>query len=148
MENTGILTKNTIAWGAVLLVLFGASILVPSLILGGAKHVTLASGGVFDGRISQTLSSSVQSSIPTSGRDYKLKVLRYFDDKKWAILAITGTKGGSITDGTVVVKLSSGVYDVVLGPGTAFPASSTVTMPADLTTYLRDGGYLYDTVAQ
>ncbi len=117
------------------------------LILGGANQVTLQSADPLVGRISQALTSTDRVGLPIAGRDYTLKNTKYFDNNGWVVVSVKG-KNNTITDGLFVLKQTNGVYSVVLGPGTSFPSSATVAMPTDVQQYLKDGGYLYDTVAQ
>lgn len=116
------------------------------LLLGGANQVVLQPGSPLVGRISQALTTTNQG-VPVPGVDYKIQSAAYFDDQKWAVVSIKGINN-TVTDGLVVLQQVKGVYSVVLGPGTSFPAPSVLAMPKDVQQYLKNGGYLYDPVTE
>ena len=140
-------TRRIVVMTSILVLPLCALWAVRLLILGGINPVTLQAANPLVGRISQALTSTEQVNLPIAGRDYKLQDTTYFDNKTWVVVSIKGTNN-TITDGLFVLKQVGGVYSVVLGPGTAFPSSLTVAMPTDVQQYLKDEGYLYDTVAQ
>ncbi len=139
--------RRSVRVGLLLLVPLVVLWIARMLIIGGASPVTLRAADPLAGRISQALTSTSQVSLPIAGKDYKIQSTNYFDNKTWVVVTIKGVNS-TITDGLFVLTQVNGVYNVVLGPGTAFPSSATLAMPTDVQQYLHNGGYLYDTVTQ
>lgn len=116
-----------------------------SLIYGDAPLIQLKGAPALSGQISQALASSDgnQLTLPTYGTDYTLKNTRYFENNTWVVTTITPLHS-DMNSGVVVLKKEAGVYTVVLGPGSAFSRSITVSLPDSLGRYLNQQGYLYD----
>ena len=126
------------------LILLIAVASIKSTIYGGTKSVTLSSAPALTGQISQALASSNngQLTMPLYGTDYTLQNTKYFNNNDWVVTTIkpiTNTMNQSV----VVLEKKAGVYSVVLGPGTAFPETTALSMPGSLGQYLKQQGMFY-----
>jgi hypothetical protein len=122
--------------------LFILAIAIKPILYKGASPVELVAGGAFEGRVSQALATS--SSVPQEGRDYAFSNTKSFSsDGDWVVSLITPTSGSQITQGWVVLKKASGAYELVLGPGSALPATSAINLPIVVQQYLNQRGVLY-----
>jgi len=115
-----------------------------SMLYGDAKLVTIASAAPLTGQISQALAgtSGDQAVLPEAGKDYTLENVKYFDNKEWVFAGIKPVSN-TIDSSDVVLQKKNGVYVVVLGPGSAFSRTTTLTMPSDIAQYLNQQGLLY-----
>lgn len=124
----------------VVLALF-CSLLVPRAI----RHnvFTLQPAPLYTGRIAQALGQNEDGLLPIFGTDFTTVDTRQFGSD-WIIMRVSS---GDMNDTALVVLKKTGEdFDVVMGPGTAFSRSNTVSMPIDLAQYLDREGYLYDAI--
>jgi len=137
--------KTTIFLLSLALLLVAGLFSVRPIMYGNARPVSISAADPLTGQISQALASSSngQLVLPVSGQDYTLSGITYFDNHTWAFAAIKPLSN-SMNSSNVVLEKQSGVYKVVLGPGSAFPRTTTLTMPADIAQFLNQRGLLYD----
>ena len=114
---------------------------VPSLIYGGAPAVRLSPGPSFGGEISQAIGVQDNGKLLTANKGFTITDTRYFQNRAWVFVTIDRANVGGAF---VVLHRVSGVYTVVLGPGTAFASNYLTDLPADLTQYMNSKGILYD----
>lgn len=132
-----------------LIILIIAVEVVHSLILGGSKVVSLGSSESIAGVVAQSLEPTGGNiAIPQDAKDFNLTNVNYFYNNTWAVANISPTKGSSISSGLVVLHNSTGIYQVVIGPGTAFDNSILITLPSEVGKYLNQRGYIYEYVYQ
>ncbi len=105
-----------------------------SIILGGGKVYTLASGPALTGAISQSLAVNSASPIPVEGKDYSFSAA-YFDNQTWAV-GVIQPLNNSINPSVVVLEKKDGVFQVVLPPGSAIASSELHILPADVAAYV------------
>jgi hypothetical protein len=106
--------------------------------LHGAKFVQLHNSPQLTGQISQSLITSADSA-PQAGHDYTLVDTAFFDNNMWAVTTLKPVTS-DFSQGTVLLQKRSGIFQVVLGPGTLLPKNSLVAVPDDVTTYLYKQG--------
>lgn len=125
-------------------VVLGLSVatLVVSLFVvgGGLKVVQLPPENTPVGQISQSL--AVNGSIPGFKTDYTLKNERYFDANRWFVAQIAPV-GQTEYSGWIVLHKNNGIFQPVVGPGTAFSDSDIVSLPPDVSSYLLERGVVY-----
>lgn len=132
----------------VLGILLVGLLLVKSLIFGGAPVVRLVPAPALSGQVAQSFAGNAHSStLPVQGKDFKLANTLYFDNGSWAVSSIVALNN-TMNDGWVVLQKRTGMYAVVLGPGTAFPSSYAQNLPPDVAQYLNQQGVLYGSVGQ
>lgn len=121
-----------------------ATMVVHRLILGGTL-VKLKAGTTMSGVVSQSLvgSNNDSDALPAVGKDYTIDSIRYFDDSNWAVASITQT-GGSQNSALLILQREKGMYQPMLGPGTAFSSSYLQSLPSDLGKYLNSKGVVYE----
>ena len=133
------------------LALFGIIIVTyvaRSLILGGATVATLQPGPALSGTVAQSLSTSGNNaSMPRAGKDFNLKIVRYFDSNSWVVVSAASPNKTNETN-TVILQRIDGMYQAVLGPGTAFPNGYLQSLPSDVAQYLSAEGVIYESVSQ
>lgn len=135
--------KTPYLLGGSLVILVLAAFVAKSLILNGAKVVKPAPAAALVGSVEQSLSAGgKQSKQPLSAKDFAISNIRYFDAKSWVVATISPT-AHQFDQGLVVLKNVSGLYEVELGPGSAFPNSILYSLPADVGSYLNSQGLLY-----
>jgi hypothetical protein len=115
-----------------------------SIIYGGTELKTLSSAPALTGQISQVLASSSNGTldVPIYGKDYSLQNTKYFENKSWVVTTIKPLRN-NMNQNVVVLKKQAGVYAVVLGPGSAFPETTSLSMPSSLSQYLKQQGMFY-----
>lgn len=113
------------------------------LLTHGSIKVALAPQEQFGGQISQSMATNSTLDTPQIGLDYKLEKTRYFDNNNWVVTSLRDAKDNT-AKGFVVLKKIDGVYVPVLGPGTVFPSSYRLSLPADTAKYLEEAGAFYD----
>jgi hypothetical protein len=128
---------------AVFLVVMLAAIAIVQFGLVGAPVVHLSSGAPLAGQVSQTLAATSGDELPVDGKDFKLTDTRYLLNDTWAVSQIS-TFGEDPNTGTVVFQKKSGIYQIVLGPGTAFPNTVVQNMPTEVSAYLSQKGVVYE----
>lgn len=143
--NPGINYKRLVPPAVVLAVIIIALMLTRSVMFGGARPISLTAADPLVGRISQALATGNSTELAVPGRDYTLKNTTYFEDKTWVVTTIAPV-GGSSYSGMVVLHKSDKVYDVVLGPGTAFSSTELGTLPNNIVLYIKAHGVVYDPV--
>lgn len=137
------MNKRLMILGILLLGILVASWMVMPVILGGSSQINLASAPALTGQLSQAFATSgTSSTLPVEGRDYRLENTNYFDTDIWVVTSIKALNN-TMNDGWVVLKKQSGIYQIVLGPGTAFPSSYVQNMPIDVSRYLNQKGVVY-----
>jgi len=140
-----LLNRSTIVKAITTAVLVLVLLNVRTVLFGGANPVSLQPGTALGASISQAFTSGGSTTLPVIGKDYKLKSARYFDNQQWVVAQITGLTD-RVTDGLIVLHMKSGVYTAALGPGSAFPTTSTENLPADVNLYLNGLGVTYEPV--
>jgi hypothetical protein len=115
-----------------------------SIIYGGTQLKTLSSAPALSGQISQALASTSDGELtmPIYGTDYTLQDTKYFDNSNWVVTTIKPLSN-DMNRSVVVLEKQSGVYAVVLGPGSAFPETTSLSMPSSLGHYLKQQGMFY-----
>jgi len=137
--------KTPIVLTIVAIVLLTAIVSAPSIIYGSAKPAHISTAPALTGQISQALaaSSNGQLTMPTYGKDYRLENTKYFDDNTWVVTTIKPLNN-NMNRNVVVLEKQAGVFTVVLGPGSAFPRTTELSMPGNLGEYLDSQGLFYD----
>lgn len=145
VNGQNIYIRKVIVWIVVALIVLISVFVVQPVILQGAHTINLKSAPDLTGQISQALTSSAApSKLPVVGPDYTLQNTNYFENKGWAVTTIV--PGGANQRNIVVLKQTQGIYQVVLGPGTAFPSGYTSSLPTSVAGYLIQNGVIYDPV--
>ena len=124
-------------------IVLAATIIAHAMLLGGAPYHQLAKAAPLDGVVSQALVTNGTSAPPVGGKDFTLQSVHTFGND-WLVASIVPTPTSKLTKSTVVLEKREGVFQVVLGPGTAFDNSVLVSLPADLGNYLTQQGYIYE----
>jgi hypothetical protein len=131
-----------------LLLTFMVMLLVLTFVLKAAilrgPVVRLQKSQPLAGVVSQGLASSgPTNSLPEFGKDYTLQSIRYYDNKAW-VTATVVPLSTKTDNALVVIHMINGSYQVVLGPGTAFPNNYLQGLPADVSQYLLNQGVIYE----
>jgi hypothetical protein len=136
--------KSLVILVVIVLVLLIAIASVKSIIYGGTKSVSLSSAPALTGQISQALASSSDGKLamPIYGTDYTLQNTKYFDNNNWVVTTIKPLSN-DMNRSVVVLEKQAGVYAVVLGPGSSFPQTTSLSMPSGLSQYLSKQGMFY-----
>jgi hypothetical protein len=136
--------KSPIILTLIALILLVAAGNVKPILYGGTKLITLSNAPALTGQISQALASSSggQSDMPVYGLDYSLQNTRYFAHDDWVVTTIKPLKN-TMDQSVVVLEKQAGIYSVVLGPGSAFPQTTSLSMPGALSQYLSKQGMFY-----
>lgn len=138
--------RVTITLAATLVFLAIAALLVPSIVLSGAHAITLRDAPQLTGQVAQALANSQKAgSVPETGKAFTLSSVDYFENNTWAVASIKGDQR-NVTDGIAVLQLREGIFQVVVGPGTAFPSSVTRKLPPSVTGYLNQRGVIYGSI--
>ncbi|MEO8785262.1 MAG: hypothetical protein ABI221_03070 [Candidatus Saccharimonadales bacterium] len=132
--------KPLIAVGVIVI----ATIATHYVLFGSARYIGLTKAQPLIGAASQALGvGSQSSSMPSGSKDYNLGDTKYFSNGDWAVASIIPTKNSKLTQAVVIMQKREGVFQVVLGPGTAFDSSVTLNLPTDLGNYITQRGYVY-----
>jgi hypothetical protein len=111
-----------------------------TIILGGEPVTSLAQAPALAGAVSVGLGQTDDSgSLQQEGQDYRLKSVRYFEDKEWAVASIKPLNNDA-DPAVLVLKKINGVYQTVLGPAGQFTNSYLYVMPSDVGQYLVKQG--------
>ena len=141
------MNKSYAVQGIAIVILLIAILSVKSVLLGGATRIELSSAAPLTGQISQALiTSGAGNTLQVAGKDYTLANTTYFDNQTWAVTHIDSTSGNTANSGLAVLQVRSGIFQVVLGPGSAFAESYVQNLPADVAEYLNGQGAVYDSV--
>ena len=120
-------------------------LIVAAILLVGAmtyrsvagKVVTLGSAPDMAGAVAQSMySGGGETQLPIPGKDFNLKNIRYFDDRKWVVASVVPVDN-KFDPGTTILKFESNLYRVVVAPTTNIPSSYAADLPKDLVSYLR-----------
>jgi hypothetical protein len=125
---------------AILFLLVTALTIPPSV--QGGNHVRLRVATDFAGPVALAIGANGNGDIPEYGKDFSFGEIRSF--ASWKVVRLTSS--GKNYDGMAVLQKSSGVFRVVLGPGTSFSKADTYSMPTDLVQYLNNEGMLYEPI--
>jgi hypothetical protein len=125
--------------GIVVLVLLVTLWTVKLTLLHGASVVSLSSEPALYGQVSQALISA-NTPVLKPNKDYRLQV-KYFSSNNWAVATIL-PNNNSLNQGVIILQKQSGVFKVVLGPGSSFPRPILTALPDDVATYLKEQGYI------
>jgi len=126
-----------------LIILVIAIFIVKAAVLHGPV-VELQSAPPLTGVIAQSLGTSGSNrSLPVAGKDFILQNTRYFDNQSWVVTLVAPIRSNA-DRATVILRNNHGLYQVVLGPGTAFPSSSLQSLPGDVSQYLLNKGLVYE----
>lgn len=124
-----------------LLILLVASLFAKHVILGGMYLTSLKAAPPLAGSIAPSLASAgSKNTLPQAGKDFKILKVNYFDNQQWAVVLVAHIP--DMNSATLLLQKLNGVYAVVLGPGTTFPASTAQSMPSDVAAYLMSKGLL------
>lgn len=138
--------RTALALSVVAMILLLAIGNATSFIYGNARPAKLSLAPALTGQISQALAASTSTgkfTMPAYNHDYTLVDTKYFDDNDWVVTTINPI-GNSMDRSVVVLEKQAGVYSVVLGPGSAFPRTTSLSMPGNLADYLNQKGMFYD----
>jgi hypothetical protein len=126
-----------------MVILVIATFAVKSIVLRGSV-VRLQPSTPLAGAVSQGLATfGSEHSLPQLGKDYTLQDIRYFDNKTWVIATVVPLRIHT-DNALLVIRMVGGSYQVVLGPGTAFPNTYLRSLPADVSEYLINRGVIYE----
>jgi len=112
-------------------------------ILLGANVISLPKAAPLAGQISQALTDPATGTLLQAGKDYTLESTHYMQNDKWVVVTIK-TTGSQAASGYVVLYEDSGIYKVMVGPGTMFPSTQINQLPVQVATYLRSLGVVYE----
>lgn len=118
--------------------MLAVSVIVRQLVLGGHPIVKLDSAQALTGSISQALSGD----RPDIAQGFQLKDTSYFDNKSWVVVSVV-PDDNSLNTSLVILQNKSGIYQVAAGPGSSFPESILVSLPADVGQFLQSQGVIY-----
>lgn len=123
-------------WASLVLIAFILSFTSGGIILSGIYETKLKTQSMspLEQAVSLDLLSPNSGQIPTPGKDFKLTKSTYFDNNSWVIANISYLPDNNAA--ALVLEKINNVYDVVLGPATAFSLSSTYSLPGDVAQYL------------
>ncbi len=138
-------TKPVVFLLILLGILLGAVLLTRPILFGETKPYQLQKSDPLVGRISQALTPNNGGNPPTPGRDFTLLSTTYFENGTWVVTNIK-TLDDSSGGGMVVLKETDGIFDIVLGPGTAFDSYSVDQLPSSVSLYIKNNGVVYDPV--
>jgi hypothetical protein len=138
------MTRKQLTPLALLIALLVIAFTLQSLLLHGQPVVRLAAGPPLAGIVSQSLGiSGANNSLPVVNKDYTLQNINYFNDRSWVVVSVVPINNNA--DKTIVVMhMTGGLYQVVLGPGSAFPDTYLQNLPADVSQYLMNRGVVYE----
>ena len=122
----------------ILLIIIVIGYISRSLIMR-ASFVKLSPTQPLIGQVSQTLINASGSNKILDPSGYALEDIHYFYGRAWAVAKFISPKGDG-DNSTVVMQKVDQFYQVVLGPGTAFPTSSEAGLPIDVSKYLNSKG--------
>lgn len=137
--------KKTIVRLCVLVLLAITALNIHTILLHGAKKVTLPDATPLTGPVSQSFTSGGLSKLPVYGTDYTLTNTKYFENNNWVVTEIK-PKSTAVGDSWIILQKKDGVYTTALGPGTAFSSTYTNNLPSDVGLYLISIGATYDPV--
>lgn len=123
------------------LILFLVSVTARHIILGGTYLSKLNTAPPLAASIAPTIVTHGSTNLPESGIDFKILSSQYFDNKQWVVVSIAS--GPDTDTAFLVMERLSGVYTVVLGPGTFFSSDVTQSMPSDVAAYLTSKGLIH-----
>jgi hypothetical protein len=124
------------------ILLFIALFAARPLILGSGQQVKLVDAPKLAGQISQSMAVNDSGALPQVNKDYKIAKAEYFDNNSWVVVNFSWLDDTG-NDGVLVLKDMNGVYNPVLGPGSAFSSTATETLPKDVSLYLDKMGVFY-----
>lgn len=130
----------------ILIILLLSTPLLTNLITGRATTVSLSSAPKLTGQVAQALATT-NGTVPVAGKDFTLQNINYFDNNSW-VVATVKPASNQFDPGTVVLQNKQGIYQVALGPGSAFPRASVQALPPDVANYLQKQGVVYGPVIQ
>jgi hypothetical protein len=126
-----------------LVTLLIVALAVKSILLHGQPVIRLQHGPALVGIVSQSLGiSGPNQALPVAGKDYELQNINYFDNKAWVVASIVSLNGAN--NQIIVMHMISGMYQTVLGPGSAFPDSYLQSLPPGVSQYLLNRGVMYE----
>lgn len=127
----------------VLVGLIVISLIVKYVMLGGLSPTTLGYAQPLAGTLAPSIANkNINGGIPEAGEDFKITGAKYFDNQAWAVVGVTSIPDNNPS--TLILKKQGGIFRVVLGPGTSFPASAELSMPNDVNAYLTTKGLVYE----
>lgn len=112
------------------------------VMLDGSDSVALPPASRLAGPVSSVLGPGAlgtENSLPQIGKEYAIKDIRYFDNKKWVVVKILPLKNKA-DPAILVLEKINGVYQSVLGPAGNFSASYVYVLPKDVGVYLSQQG--------
>jgi hypothetical protein len=133
-----------------ILVLVGLALLlillvIPSLILGNAKTVSLPAGSPFGGQISQYMGMpDDQHNLAVEGKDFAIDNTLYFSGNAWALVHFKALTSRAGDGGYAIFHKQKGMYAMALSPSSAFMSTYLQGMPDDLVAYLHNQGVVYE----
>jgi hypothetical protein len=133
------LNKKLLYLAGFFVVLLVLSAIVRNAVLGQSKTVILSSAPPLTGQVAQTMGTTQNSELPVPGKDFTLKHVRYFQRRTLAVAQLKPLHG-QFDDSYVIMKRKRGVYQVILGPGSAFRRSTLQSLPEAAIHYLDQQG--------
>jgi hypothetical protein len=127
------------------LILLLAFFVVPPLVTGNARIVSLQKGSTFGGQISQYLGiPSDQSDLAKEGKDFSIDKSTYFANKAWVLVHFKALTERVGEGGYAIFQKQDGVYNMVLSPSTTFMSTYLTDLPHDLVAHLYTEGLVYE----
>jgi hypothetical protein len=135
--------QGTVIRVSALVLLLIAVFTIRPILLGGGQKVTLQSAPELTGQVSQAFATTATGDLPAAGKDYKLYNTKYLENDDWIVTNFKWLNEYG-NDGVIVLQKKDGIYNPMLGPGSAFPSTVTETLPPSVSLYLNSIGVLYD----
>lgn len=136
--------RNTLIAILILIALFCVAVPAKSIVLGGARVVSLPAGPALTGAVSQSLAVSSSGPLPVAGKDYNLTAT-YFDNNAWAV-GLIQPLNNTLNSGVVVLQKKNSVFQVVLPPSNAVSVDQLYVLPNDVASFLRAHESVYNLV--
>ena len=134
-------------YGVIVLTLIVLLLSLRPIILG-TPIIRLNTAPKLTGQIALSYTSTSQQALPIAGKDFTLSNVQYFDNNQWIVANIKPLTARLPEGGMVVLGLNDGVYQVAVGPGTAFSSTSLQALPNDVIQYIRGIGAVYEPVSE
>ena len=117
--------------------------LVSSKLILGASYIKLANAPVLYGQIAQSLIIGTGANKVLIVKNYAIKDQEYIDNGSW-VIAQFNPQGNQGDNNSVVMQKVGPFYEVVLGPGSAFPNYLQYGLPFDVYQDMVINGLIYE----
>jgi hypothetical protein len=107
-------------------------------IAGSTPTLTLQPAAPLVGQIAQAIGPVSQGKLLIPSQDFTLTT-KYFDNNTWVVVNINPVNQ-AFNASTAVMEQKDGIYQLELGPGSAFLPSQLTSIPADVAAYINSGG--------